>query len=118
MYGRGAGVDEGGDDEARADTQRGQDLAEECPAGTLRLPWLLVRPSSLQGERQKVSGRKPVQEERATAQDQGRQPAGARQSRTVARSARQAEQGPARLVELLLLRHASGDAAWGRSIRL
>ena len=45
--GPGSDVDEGGDDEARADTQRGQDLAEECPAGPLRLPWLLVRTSSL-----------------------------------------------------------------------
>ena len=45
LCGRGAGVDEGGDDEARADTQRGQDLAEECPTGALRLPRLLVRTS-------------------------------------------------------------------------
>ena len=29
--GRGAGVDEGGDDEARADAQRGEDLVEGCP---------------------------------------------------------------------------------------
>ena len=43
--GRGAGVDEGGDDQARADHQRGQDLAEEGPAGTLQLPRLLVRPA-------------------------------------------------------------------------
>jgi RNA-directed DNA polymerase len=66
--GRGAGVDEGGDDQARADAQRGQDLAERCPTGALRLSWLLVRPSlSLQGERPMVLGREPVQEERATA---------------------------------------------------
>ena len=37
IRGRGPGVDEGGDDAARADTQRGQDLAEECSARTLRL---------------------------------------------------------------------------------
>ena len=43
--GRGAGVDEGGDDQARVDAQRGQDLAEECPTGALRLSWLLVRTS-------------------------------------------------------------------------
>ena len=37
--------------QARADAQRGEDLVEECPAGTLRLPRLLVRTASLQGER-------------------------------------------------------------------
>ena len=36
-------MDEGGDDEARADAQRGENLGEECPTGTLRLPRLLVR---------------------------------------------------------------------------
>ena len=105
--GRGAGVDEGGDDAARADAQRGQDLAEECSARTLRLPRLLVRTSPLQSERPMVSEREPVQEERATAQDEGRQSAGARQQRSVARSARHAEQVSARLVELLLPRDAS-----------
>ena len=45
--GPGSDVDEGGDDEARADTQPGQDLAEKCPAGPRRLPWLFVRTSSL-----------------------------------------------------------------------
>src|SRR5262249_52290998 len=39
-----------------------------------------------------VSGRKPVQEERATAQDNDGQPAGARQQRSLAGSARHAEQ--------------------------
>src|SRR5450759_3325843 len=43
MCGCGHGVDEGGDDAARADTQRGQDLVEDCSARTLRLPRLLVR---------------------------------------------------------------------------
>jgi len=47
MCGRGPGVDEGGDDAARADTQRGQDLVEECPARTLRLPRVLDRTSPL-----------------------------------------------------------------------
>src|ERR1700730_836998 len=37
-----------------------------------------------------VSGCKPVQEERATVQDEDRQPAGTRQQRLVARSARHA----------------------------
>ena len=41
--GRGSGVDEGGDDEARADAQRGENLVEGRPAGRLRLPWLHVR---------------------------------------------------------------------------
>src|SRR5262245_8172590 len=38
-----------------------------------------------------VSGRKPVQEERATAQDNDGQPAGARQQRSLAGSARHAD---------------------------
>ena len=79
--GRGAGVDEGGDDEARADAQRGQDLGEGCPTRTLRLPWLLVRPAPLPKGRPLVPGREPVQEERATAQGEGRRSAGARQQR-------------------------------------
>ena len=107
MRGRSAGVDEGGDDAARADTQRRQDLVEECSAGTLRLPRLLVRTTPLQSERSLVSEREPVQEERATAQDKGWQSAGARQQRSVARSARHAEQVSAWLVELLLPRDAS-----------
>jgi len=45
--GRGIGVDEGGDDEAWADPQRGEDLAEERLPGALRLPRLLVRTSPL-----------------------------------------------------------------------
>ena len=79
-----AGVDEGGDDAARADTQRGQNLVEECSARTLRLPRLLVRTSPLQSERSLVSEREPVQEERATVQDEDWQSAGAWQQRSVA----------------------------------
>jgi RNA-directed DNA polymerase len=48
----------------------------------------------------------PVQEERATAQDEGWRSAGARQQRSVARSARHAEQVFVWLVELLLPRNA------------
>ena len=106
MCGRGPDVDEGGDDAARADTQRGQDLVEECSDRTLRLPRLLVRATPLQSERSLVSEREPVQEERATAQDEGWQSADARQQRSVARSARHAEQVTAWLVELLLPRDA------------
>jgi RNA-directed DNA polymerase len=72
----------------------------------LRLPGLLVWTSPLQSERLLVSEREPVQEEHATVQDEGWQSAGARQSRSVARSARYAEQVLARLVELLLPRDA------------
>jgi RNA-directed DNA polymerase len=84
-------------------TQRGKDLVEECPARTLRLPRLLVWTPPLQSERSWVSEREPVQEERATVQDEGWQPAGARQQRSMAR-ARHAEQVSAWLVELLLPR--------------
>jgi RNA-directed DNA polymerase len=41
--GGGISVDEGGDDQARVDNQRGENFAEKCPTGTLRLPRLLVR---------------------------------------------------------------------------
>src|SRR5881628_1418326 len=40
--GRGSGVDEGGDDPARAYAQRDEDHVEGCPEGKLRLPWLYV----------------------------------------------------------------------------
>src|ERR1700738_2360424 len=74
-------VDEGGDDQARADAQRGQDLAEGRPSGALHVPWLLVRSALVQSEWPMVPGHKPVQEERATAQDNSGQPAGARPQR-------------------------------------
>ncbi|HEX7265371.1 MAG TPA: reverse transcriptase domain-containing protein [Candidatus Dormibacteraeota bacterium] len=106
LCGGGPGVDEGGDDQARADAQRGQDLAEGRPSGALHVPWLLVRSALVQGEWPMVPGHKPVQEERATAQDDSGQPAGARQQRPMAGSARHAKQISARLVELLLLRDA------------
>jgi hypothetical protein len=51
-----------------------------------------------------VLGRKPVQEERAKAQDKSGQRAGARQSRPMAGSARHPELVTAWLVELFLLR--------------
>jgi RNA-directed DNA polymerase len=60
---------------------------KKCAKGTLRLPWLLVRPNLVQGERQMVPGRKPVQEERAAAQDHGQQAAGGCQQRSVDGSA-------------------------------
>jgi len=45
LRGRSAGVDEGGDDEARVDAQRDQNLAERCPSGALHISRLLVRPA-------------------------------------------------------------------------
>ena len=64
--GRGAGVDEGGDDEARADAQRGQDLAEGCPDRNASTS-LATRSDRTTDKREwpVVSGREPVQEERA-----------------------------------------------------
>ena len=59
-----------------------------------------------------VSEREPVQEERATVQDQGWQSAGAWQQRSVARSARHAEQVSAWLVELLLPGDVSIGIPW------
>ena len=68
--GRGAGVDEGSDDEARAHAQRGQNLVEKCPTGMLRLPWLCVRTAPRRERWRAVPGREPVQEECATDQDE------------------------------------------------
>ena len=45
--GGGISVDEGGDDQARVDDQRGENFVEKRPTGTLRLPRLLVRRASV-----------------------------------------------------------------------
>ena len=97
--GRGSGVDAAGDDPARAHPQRGEDLGSGCPARALRLPWLHVRPAPLPEGWPLVSGREPVEEERAAAQGQGQRPPGARQQGAMARGARPAEPPAARLVE-------------------
>ena len=75
---RGAGVDKVGDDQARADDQRGENLGEGRPDGELRLPRIYVRAASLSQGWPLVSGREPIQEECPTAQDESRRIAGAR----------------------------------------
>jgi len=77
----------------------------------------LFGPHRLQSERSLVSEREPVQEERATVQDEGWQSAGAWQQRSVARSARTAEHVSAWLVELLLPRDAPIGIPQRRPIR-
>ena len=62
----------------------GEDLGEGRPQGELRLPWLHVRPAALPEGRPLVLGRKPVQEERAAAQDEGGRSPGVRQQGAVA----------------------------------
>jgi retron-type reverse transcriptase len=47
LRGGGISVDEGGDDQARVDDQRGENFVEKRPTGTLRLPRLLVRRASV-----------------------------------------------------------------------
>jgi RNA-directed DNA polymerase len=63
-------VDKGGDDETRAVAQRGENLGEECPNGTLRLSWLLAWATPSAERWPLVPGSKPVQEECAADQDQ------------------------------------------------
>ena len=63
------------------------------------------------------TGAQPVQEERATAQDEGARAAGVRQQRSLAGSARHAEQLSARLVELLLPRNTSSGIPRCRLLR-
>ena len=59
--------------------QRGEDRRPECPARTLRLPWLRVRPTPLPEGWPLVSGSEPVEEERAAARvREGQRSAGAR----------------------------------------
>ena len=74
--------------QARADAERGEDLAEGCPDGALRLPWLHVRPAPLPERRPLVPGCEPVEEERAADQDEGGRSPGTRQQRAVARDVR------------------------------
>ena len=57
--GRGADVDEGGDDEAGADAQRGENLGEGRPAGKLRFPWLYAGTAPFSERWPLVSGRGP-----------------------------------------------------------
>src|SRR5580704_10288068 len=77
LRGRGADLDEGGDDEARAGAQRGENLGEECSRGKLRFPWLYAGTTPLSRRRALVSGRKSVQEERAADQDESQRTANA-----------------------------------------
>src|SRR5215468_10231963 len=66
MCSRGSGVDEGGDDQARANAQRGQDLAERCPSGALHIPWLFVWPAlSVQVACPSMDQCEPLEEKRA-----------------------------------------------------
>ena len=88
LCGRGTGVDEGGDDEARVDNQRGQDLVERCPAERFDFLGYSFGPLSLQLGRSQVHECEPLEEERATAQDEGARAADARQQLALARGAR------------------------------
>ena len=91
---------------------------KDARTGALRLPWLHVRAAPLSEGWPLVSGREPVEEERAAAQGEGRRASGARQHGTVARGARPAEQTAARLVGVLQLRHAADGLPGGRQPRL
>jgi RNA-directed DNA polymerase len=85
---------------------RGEDLAQGCPRGTLRVPWLLARPASSLEEWPTVPGRKPIQEECSTGQDKSRRAIGTRQQRTMAASPKSAQQASERLVGILQLWNA------------
>src|SRR4029077_13697298 len=99
--GRGSDLDEGGDDETWADTQRGENLGEGCPAGLLRLSWLYAGTTPSSQRWPLVSGREPVQEERAADQDENRRAADAEQQGRVAGSANAIEP-PSRWLVLVL----------------
>src|SRR3954451_11449085 len=79
--GRGADVDEGRDDDTRADPQRGENLVEGRSTGELRLPWLYTGTAPLSQWWPLVPGGEPVQEECAAGQGEDQRTAGARQQR-------------------------------------
>jgi site-specific DNA recombinase len=116
--GRGAGVDAGSDDEAWAHPQRGQNLGEECPNGTLRLPWLFVRTAPLREDWPTVSGRKPVQEKRRADQGKGERTPGSQQHGCLARGARSTEPAVAGLVGVFRLWHPDAGVPGYQSPRL
>src|SRR3954449_8578310 len=103
MRGGGPGVDQGGDDEARANAQRGENLGEGRPNGALRLPRIHVRSALLPKERQPVPGRKSIEEECQACEDEGERYPGARQHAAMAGCVQPTEQPAARLVGLFLL---------------
>jgi RNA-directed DNA polymerase len=92
----------GCDDEARAGAQRGENLGEERPRGKLRFPWLYAGTTPLSRRRALVSGRKPVQEERAADQDESQRTADTGEQGRLACSASSTEPPVGRLVGLLL----------------
>ena len=100
--GRGPGVDEERDDEARADAQRGENLAEGRPDGALRLSRICVRTALRQTERQPLSRREPLQEKRHARQAEDQRRVGVWQHEALAGRARPTEQAAARLVRILL----------------
>src|SRR3954471_24274589 len=103
--------------EERDGDERGEDLGEGCPHGTLRLAWLHVRSAALPEGRPLVLGRAPVQEERTADQDEGRRHPGVRQQGTMAQGVPPAEQASARLVGLFRLPHANAGLSGGRQPR-
>ncbi len=102
--GRGAGVDEGDDDQARTHAQRGENVVEGRADRTLRFSRLHVRPASPHQGRTLILGRKSLEEERRADQGESRRHADAREHGPMAESAPKAEQAPARLVGLFQLR--------------
>ena len=60
--GGGVDVDEGGDDQTRADAQRGENLGEERSKGKLRLPRIYTRSASLSERWSLVFWRTPIEE--------------------------------------------------------
>src|SRR5512132_1276967 len=116
--GRRPGVDEGGDDAARARPQRGEDRDPGRPARALRLPRLYVRPAPLPEGRPLVPGRESVEEERAAAQGEGQRGARTRQCGSLARGARSAQPLVAGLDGVLRLRHPPAGVSRDRQSRL
>src|SRR5512139_2782811 len=115
---RGADMDEGGDDEARADAQRSENLGEERSKRKLRLPWLHTRPASLSERWSLVSWRKPIEEKCSAGQDEDWRRPQTRQYGCMAYRARSIESTSDRLVRVFRLWHAVAGISGHRPVRL
>jgi hypothetical protein len=111
-------VDAASDDPAWTHAQRGVDLDPQRAARVVRFSRLYIRTTPLSEGWPLVSGREPVEEERPTAQDQGRRDLGPRQSSTMARRTRPAQQPAAGLVNILLLWDTPDRLPGCRQLRL
>jgi hypothetical protein len=101
--GAGSDVDEGGDDKLGLTLNEAKTSLRNARQDRFDFLGYWFGPHHYNANGKWYLGTSPSKKSRATAQDDGRQPTGARQQRSVVGSARHTEKVAARLVELLLL---------------